>query len=115
MGILLKVLVTQLFGVIRKMEDTAEKRDSTTPVLKIDDLVFAKVRGYPYWPAKITGINQKGKTVKYSVCFFGTQETATLPGKSIVLYNDQSKKEYGNIRQKSFVESIAEIQNIEPT
>ena len=34
------------------------------------DIVFAKVRGHPYWPAQIDGVEQSS----YSVVFYGTQE-----------------------------------------
>lgn len=37
----------------------------------VGDFVFAKVKGYPPWPAKI---NEVGKN-KYGVFFYGTKET----------------------------------------
>ena len=38
------------------------------------DLVFAKVRGYPAWPARITSAaDTKGS--KFHVFFYGTHET----------------------------------------
>ena len=33
------------------------------------DHVFTKVRGFPYWPARVDG------TIQYPGVFFGTQET----------------------------------------
>jgi hypothetical protein len=37
---------------------------------KVGDFVFAKVKGYRPWPAKIVAVVSK----KYSVYFYGTQE-----------------------------------------
>ena len=42
------------------------------------DLVFAKVKGFPAWPAKITNTEAPGGKEKFSVVFFGTQEFANL-------------------------------------
>lgn len=51
---------------------------SLTPskTFELDDLVFAKVKGYPYWPAKITEVKTPGKF--YSVEFFGTKEVGNI-------------------------------------
>ncbi len=37
---------------------------------KVGDFVFAKVKGYRPWPAKIVSVVSK----KYSVYFYGTEE-----------------------------------------
>ncbi|CAL1301893.1 unnamed protein product, partial [Larinioides sclopetarius] len=44
---------------------------------KSGDLVFAKVRGYPPWPARVEPEAPPGKKVpknKYPILFFGTYE-----------------------------------------
>lgn len=42
----------------------------------VGDMVFAKVRGYPAWPARISSIaDARPATLKYNVYFFGTAET----------------------------------------
>lgn len=46
----------------------------------INDLVFAKVRGHPFWPAKITNVDRETyrHKIKYKVNFFGTNETVLI-------------------------------------
>jgi len=48
------------------------------------DRVFAKVRGYPPWPARVDGTTQvQGKT-RFHVFFYGTYEVAPpIPPKSV--------------------------------
>lgn len=58
------------------------------------DRVFAKVRGYPAWPARV---EQRlcEKTNKYQVFFYGTYETATLKGDDIWHFTPETKNRYG--------------------
>ena len=47
---------------------------SSSQLFSEGDLVFAKVRGFPYWPAQVDGTIQYSSNT-YPVVFFGTQET----------------------------------------
>ncbi|XP_055904453.1 PC4 and SFRS1-interacting protein isoform X1 [Eupeodes corollae] len=74
----------------------------------IGDLVFAKVKGYPPWPAKITKTNNK----KYSVYFYGTGETANIKIEDLFNYKD-SKNKFAtdkNLKRAHFREAIAQIE-----
>lgn len=74
----------------------------------IGDLVFAKVKGYPPWPAKITKTNGK----KYSVYFYGTGETANIKIEDLFNYKD-SKAKFAtdkNLKRAHFREAIAQIE-----
>ncbi|KAI8046926.1 hypothetical protein M5D96_003146, partial [Drosophila gunungcola] len=55
----------------------------------IGDLVFAKVKGYPPWPAKITKSNNNKK---YNVYFYGTGETANIKVEDLFPYADNKEK-----------------------
>ncbi|XP_055685800.1 PC4 and SFRS1-interacting protein isoform X2 [Lutzomyia longipalpis] len=56
---------------------------------KIGDLVFAKVKGYPPWPAKIEKIMGKSK---FSVYFYGTGETGHIKPEDLFLYVEYKAK-----------------------
>ena len=63
------------------------------------DLVFAKVKGYPAWPARITSqINP----AKFRVFFYGTFERADIKKSEIWPYNLENKNKYGppNMKRK---------------
>ncbi|XP_067619784.1 PC4 and SFRS1-interacting protein [Eurosta solidaginis] len=74
----------------------------------IGDLVFAKVKGYPAWPAKITKYNNK----KYSVYFYGTGETANIKVEDLFQYAE-SKEKFAtdkNLKRTNFREAIDQIE-----
>lgn len=77
------------------------------------DKVFAKVRGYPAWPAIVIAIaDETPNKVKYHVSFYGTSETAVCKVEDIFPY-EQFKEKYGkpNKKRKGFNSALEEIEN----
>ncbi|XP_074273821.1 ENHANCER OF AG-4 protein 2 [Silene latifolia] len=62
--------------------------------LQLGDLVLAKVRGFPAWPAKVSRPEDWERTPdpkKYFVQFFGTQEIAFVAPVDIQAFSSESK------------------------
>jgi len=73
------------------------------------DLVFAKVRGYPPWPARVQQPTAKSGT-KYQVFFFGTYETAVCKKEELWKYSEETKAKYGKQKRKGFAEGLQELE-----
>ncbi|XP_033341488.2 JIL-1 anchoring and stabilizing protein isoform X1 [Megalopta genalis] len=75
------------------------------------DKVFAKVRGYPPWPAKVEKvIDPNSKNSKYSVFFYGTGETAVCKVEELYTYIENKAKFAKPIRRKFFHEGLVQLE-----
>ena len=74
------------------------------------DLVFAKVKGYPAWPARIT---RQINSTKFRVFFYGTFEHADIKKAELWPFNQENKDKFGppNIKRKGYAEGLHQIEN----
>lgn len=67
---------------------------------KTGDRVFAKIKGYPYWPATITEVDSSKKLKKYSVKFYGTNEVGVVREVDVCTFKE-NKSLYGNFKDRN--------------
>jgi len=69
----------------------------STEKFLVGELCFAKVKGYPPWPAEITKVEND----KYEVFFFGTHEIGRIKSKDLFKANDENMEEFCSPKVKS--------------
>ena len=78
------------------------------------DCVFAKVKGFVPWPAKVTSTDVPGGGEKFSVVFFGTDEFANVSVKNLWIFSDVFKAKFAttkNMKKAKFAKGMVEAVN----
>ncbi|XP_023025077.2 JIL-1 anchoring and stabilizing protein [Leptinotarsa decemlineata] len=76
------------------------------PNFKVGDKVFAKVKGYPPWPAHIVAENGK----KFNVEFYGTKETGVIKIEDLSYYTKNKEKFQKPLKRKDYVDAFEQIE-----
>lgn len=87
---------------------------SSNKTFKVNEKVFAKVRGHPAWPAVVSSIKnaETPSKTKYNVFFYGTAEHALLRPVNLYSY-EENKSILGRPNQrKYFAEALLQIEMI---
>ncbi|XP_022921318.2 hepatoma-derived growth factor-related protein 2 [Onthophagus taurus] len=72
----------------------------------VGDMVFAKVKGYPAWPAKVVAVNGK----KYEVDFYGTGEKGMIKVEDLFYYLKHKEQFCKNLKRKDYIEAVEQIE-----
>ena len=83
---------------------------SKAKVFQTNDRVFAKVKGYPAWPACVSGPNDP-KGSHYKVYFYGTYQTFIVKKEDMWGFDESTKAKFGKQKRKGFSEALDEIEN----
>lgn len=83
---------------------------STRRIFKKKDKVFAKIRGYPAWPAIISGVTDTPSRQRYNVYFYGTGERAECKAEELFPYEENKSKLGKPNKRKYFAEALIQIE-----
>lgn len=77
---------------------------------KPNEKIFAKVRGYPPWPARVEGVaDETPNKIKYHVYFYGTGETAVCKQEELFPYLENRDKFGKPMKKKGFNEALSQV------
>ncbi|XP_028399378.1 PC4 and SFRS1-interacting protein-like [Dendronephthya gigantea] len=80
----------------------------------VGDKIWAKMKGYPHWPARIDMVEDGTKIPnnKLPIFFYGTHETAFMQAKDLCPYEENKPKYYLPKKIKGFQEGLDEIEKM---
>lgn len=77
----------------------------------IGEVVWAKIRGYPWWPAIVKKAMADPKENKYMVYFIGDNTHSTLPESKLANFQ-KNFKDYSKTKKGKLVESIKKAKDM---
>ncbi|XP_065841602.1 hepatoma-derived growth factor-related protein 3-like isoform X2 [Oscarella lobularis] len=85
----------------------------------VGSLIWAKMKGYPHWPARVeSAMGDSKKPRKYKVFFFGTHELGYVTAKEMFPYEPNKEKFSKPLKNRGYQEALQEIEfnpNLERT
>ena len=77
----------------------------------VGEIIWAKIRGYPWWPAIITGTEDDNREKKYAVSFIGDNTHSSLAKKCLEKF-EKGLKMYSNTKKKNLIDTIEKAKEI---
>ena len=77
----------------------------------VGEVIWAKIRGYPWWPAMITGTEDDNREKKYAVSFIGDNTHSSLAKKCLEKF-EKGLKMYSNTKKKNLLDTIEKAKEI---
>lgn len=77
----------------------------------VGEIIWAKIRGYPWWPAIITGTEDDNREKKYAVSFIGDNTHSSLAKKCLDKF-EKGLKTYSSTKKRNLLESIEKAKEI---
>jgi len=85
---------------------------SSKKVFSVNDKVFAKIRGYPAWPAMVSGVKTDSPSrMRYNVYFYGTGERAECKPEDLCPYEENKARLGKPNKRKYFAEALLQIED----
>lgn len=80
--------------------------------IKEGDIVWTKLRGFPWWPGKVDKIIDKTKEIKYNIKFIGDNSLAFVNKDQIQSFIEGIKNDFSNIKKKSLLKAYEEAKKL---
>ena len=77
----------------------------------VGEIIWAKIRGYPWWPAIITGAEDDNREKKYTVSFIGDHTHSSLAKKCLEKF-EKGLKLYSNTKKRNLLDVIEKAKEI---
>jgi len=92
----------------------AARRSDDRQNFLVGQRVFAKIKGYQAWPAMVTSVGTGSERgCKYSVLFYGTQQTGKVKGSQMWMYNKSNAEKFCTDRAKRRADFMKGLRQIE--
>ena len=93
------------------MED-ARRSDDRQENFLVGQRVFAKIKGYQAWPAMVTSLGSE-RGCKYSVLFYGTQQTGKVKRSQMWMYNKSNAERFCTDKAKRRADFMKGLRQME--
>ena len=85
--------------------------DNSNNNFLIGEIVWAKIRGYPWWPATVSEINDENKEKKYICNFIGDNSHASLFKRDLAKF-EKELDNFSQTKKKDLLSAINEAKSL---